>query len=150
MRRKAPSGRLLASGGEDGTIRLCDVSSGACLRILRTDRRYERADIAGLTGVTAAQRAALVALGAVDHQDPVGETTAGLLLPLASSASAPHVMPTSYVNHDAFDGCICLTQSEFAEMFAAGLRLLNANVTNTPVWLPLNDGQKIPPPTTSR
>jgi len=51
-------------------------------------------------------------------------------------------MPTFYVNHDAFDGCICLTQSEFAEMFAAGLRLLNANVTNTPVWLPLNDGQK--------
>jgi len=77
-------GRLLASGGEDGTIRQCDVSSGACLRILRTDRRYERADIAGLTGVTAAQRAALVALGAVDHQEPVREITAGLLLPLAS------------------------------------------------------------------
>ena len=45
-------------------------------------------------------------------------------------------MPTFYVNHDGFDGCICLTlrESEFAEMFAAGLRLLHATVTNTPVW----------------
>jgi len=31
---------------------------------LRPERRYERLDITGLTGVTAAQRAALLALGA--------------------------------------------------------------------------------------
>ena len=66
----------MVSGCEDGTVRLWDVSSGECLRILRSDRRYERADIAGLTGVTAAQRAALVALGAVDHQEPVGRRPA--------------------------------------------------------------------------
>ncbi len=75
----ASGGRLLASGGLDGTIRLWEAGSGVCLRILRHDRRYERMDITGLTGVTAAQRAALLALGAVDHQDSAAsETTAGM------------------------------------------------------------------------
>ncbi len=61
-------GRLLASGGLDGTLRLCDASNGASLRTLQCDRRYERLDITGLTGVTSAQRAALLAQGAVDHE----------------------------------------------------------------------------------
>jgi hypothetical protein len=40
------------------------------LRTLRAEGRYERLDITGLTGVTAAQRAALLALGAVDRDAP--------------------------------------------------------------------------------
>ena len=65
-------GRLLAGGGVDGTVQLWEARSGVYLRTLRSDRRYECLDITGLTGVTAAQYAALVALGAVDRQAPAG------------------------------------------------------------------------------
>lgn len=60
-------GRLVASGGADGTIKLWDTKTGICLGTLQADRRYERMDISGLTGVTEAQRAALVALGAIEQ-----------------------------------------------------------------------------------
>jgi hypothetical protein len=42
-------------------------TKGACLRTLQGDRRYERLNITGLTGVTDAQRATLLALGAVEQ-----------------------------------------------------------------------------------
>ena len=61
-------GQLLASGGADGMVRLWEVRSGACLHTLWGDRRYERLDITGLTGVTEAQRAALLSLGARDGE----------------------------------------------------------------------------------
>ena len=54
-------------GGIDGTVRLWKVSSGACLRVLRAEHRYERLDITGLARVTETQRAALLALGAVKN-----------------------------------------------------------------------------------
>jgi len=60
-------GGLLASGGWDGTVRLWETSGGAPGRTLQLERRYERMDITGLTGVTPAQRAALIALGAVER-----------------------------------------------------------------------------------
>ena len=69
-------GQLVASGGFDGTVRLWEASTGACLRILRPERRYERLDITGLTGITTAQRAALLALGAIQQHAPFSEPTA--------------------------------------------------------------------------
>ena len=77
-------GMVAASGGWDGTLKLWDTGStkdhpipgsGASLRTLRDDRCYERMDITGLTGVTEAQRAVLLALGAVERA-PSPPTTA--------------------------------------------------------------------------
>jgi WD40 repeat protein len=67
-------GRLAASGGFDGTVRLWNTTTGVCLRVLRSARRYERVDITGLTGITEAQRAALLALGAVARPTPSAAT----------------------------------------------------------------------------
>jgi WD40 repeat protein len=60
-------GQLLASGGFDGDVRLWDASIGTCIRTIQAERRYERLDVTGLTGVTDAQRKALLALGAVER-----------------------------------------------------------------------------------
>ena len=60
-------GLLLASGSFDGTARLWDASNGAHLHTLRSDRRYERVDVTGMTGVTAAQRVSLLVLGAIER-----------------------------------------------------------------------------------
>ena len=59
-------GRLVASGGDDGTVRKWDAETVISLRTLLPDRCYERLDIPGLTGVTGAQRAGLLALGAIE------------------------------------------------------------------------------------
>jgi WD40 repeat protein/transcriptional regulator with XRE-family HTH domain len=61
-------GRLVASGGVDGTIRIWDPERGVGQFVLRGDRRYERLDITGLTGVNPDQRRALLALGAGERQ----------------------------------------------------------------------------------
>ena len=47
------------------------ADTGECLRTLRAERRYERLNITGLTGVTEMQRAALFALGAVEQTGQV-------------------------------------------------------------------------------
>ena len=61
-------GRTVASGGFDGAVKLWSVADQTYMRTLRPDRRYERMDITGLTGLTPAQRDGLLALGAIDSQ----------------------------------------------------------------------------------
>lgn len=61
-----PAGQLLVSGGQDETIKLWDVQTGQCLKTLRGDRLYEGMKIAGVTGLTEAQKSTLKALGAID------------------------------------------------------------------------------------
>jgi WD40 repeat protein len=63
----SPDDSTLLSSGEDGVIHLWDIESAALKRTLRIDRPYERMDISGLGGVSEAQRAALIALGAIEH-----------------------------------------------------------------------------------
>ena len=62
----SPDNRLLASGDDDGTLVLWDVETGTCRQVLRSDRPYERMNIHGVKGITAAQRSSLKTLGAIE------------------------------------------------------------------------------------
>ncbi|PSB17958.1 hypothetical protein C7B76_08925 [filamentous cyanobacterium CCP2] len=61
-------GEILASSSAAETIRLWDTETGKCLKVLRADRPYEGMNITGVTGLTAAQKTTLKALGAVDYE----------------------------------------------------------------------------------
>jgi WD40 repeat protein/DNA-binding SARP family transcriptional activator len=63
----SPDGDTLASGGDDGTVRLWDVATGERLDVLHAPGPYAGLAIAEATGLTHAQRTALVGLGAVDQ-----------------------------------------------------------------------------------
>jgi len=60
------SGRLLASSSADETIKIWDLQTGVCLQTLRPPGPYAGMNITGVTGISAAQRASLKALGAVE------------------------------------------------------------------------------------
>ena len=66
--KRSPDGRSLASCGDDGAINVWELESGEHLRTLRRDRPYERMDISGVRGLTDAQRATLLTLGAIEKK----------------------------------------------------------------------------------
>jgi WD40 repeat protein len=63
----SPDGRRLYSAIKDETIREWDVATGACRRILRSERLYAGLDITGATGLSDGQPASLRALGAAER-----------------------------------------------------------------------------------
>jgi hypothetical protein len=58
---------MLASCAHDGVIVLWDLHSGVSLQTLQQDRPYERLNITGIRGLSAAQKASLRALGAFEE-----------------------------------------------------------------------------------
>jgi WD40 repeat protein len=57
---------ILVSGSQDETIKLWNPTTGDCLKTLRVSRLYEGMNIRGAQGLTAAQQATLLALGAME------------------------------------------------------------------------------------
>jgi WD40 repeat protein len=63
------SGEQISTSSADETIKLWDVKTGTCLETLRADRPYEGMNITGVTGLAEAQKATLIALGAIEGID---------------------------------------------------------------------------------
>lgn len=59
--------QILVSGSEDETIRLWELETGRCIRALKGPKPYEGMNIAGVKGLTEAQKTTLNALGAVEE-----------------------------------------------------------------------------------
>ncbi|MEZ4864298.1 MAG: BTAD domain-containing putative transcriptional regulator [Caldilineaceae bacterium] len=62
----SPAGDKVASCSFDGSICVWDAKSGACLAVMRAPGPYAGMNIADVTGISGAQRQALMALGAVE------------------------------------------------------------------------------------
>ncbi|MEO0536351.1 MAG: NB-ARC domain-containing protein [Cyanobacteria bacterium P01_A01_bin.123] len=61
----SPNGKVLASGGEGNTIKLWDTQSWQCVDTLQLPGPYEGMNLIGVTGLSAAQKSSLQALGAI-------------------------------------------------------------------------------------
>jgi len=68
-----PTQPLLGSSSWDGAIKLWDLRSGICLQTFQAPGPYAGMNITGVTGISAAQKAALKALGAVEEMDQANE-----------------------------------------------------------------------------
>ncbi len=65
----SPTGTIFASGSHDGTIKIWDAITYKLLRTLKSDRPYESMKITNVAGLTEAQIATLIALGAIRDEE---------------------------------------------------------------------------------
>jgi WD40 repeat protein len=63
----SPNGEQIASSSRDETVKLWDIKTGECIRTYREPRPYEGLNIFEATGLTSAQKAKLLALGAIEE-----------------------------------------------------------------------------------
>jgi WD40 repeat protein len=68
----SPAGTLVATSSWDGTVRLWDVARGTGEATLHAPAPYAGMDITGASGITAAQRESMIALGAIDDNLAAG------------------------------------------------------------------------------
>ena len=61
-----PDGAAVVSSGFDGAIKFWDSQTGECINTVTVEGPYAGMNIAGVTGITEAQKAALKTLGAVE------------------------------------------------------------------------------------
>ena len=57
---------LLISSSLDETLNVWDIQTGSCVRTLWVKRPYEGMNITDVTGLTPAQKASLLSLGALE------------------------------------------------------------------------------------
>jgi WD40 repeat protein len=65
----SPNGDLVASCGDDNTVKVWKMESAELVHTLRHDRPYEHLNITGIKGLTEAQKTTLRALGAYDEAE---------------------------------------------------------------------------------
>ena len=63
----SPDGEIVVGGDNVGSIYLWSTRTGVQITILRSERLYEGMNISGTSGLSETQREALLALGAVEH-----------------------------------------------------------------------------------
>ena len=68
----SPTEPVLASAGDDGTIRLWHSETGQYIKMVGEERLCERMNITGAYGLSAAQKQALLSLGAIDTKSRRG------------------------------------------------------------------------------
>jgi predicted ATPase len=90
--RRSPDGTMLASCGDDGAIMLWDLRTSAYLQTIRRQRPYEGLNITGINGLTEAEKASLIALGAVDRTSGGRAVTSDDPQSLVSTASGPQAI----------------------------------------------------------
>jgi WD40 repeat protein/predicted ATPase/transcriptional regulator with XRE-family HTH domain len=93
--RRSPDGSQLASCGDDGAIKVWDLHTAEHLQTLRRDRPYERMKIDGLSGITEAQRASLLSLGALEATGQTLHVASSMQLVAAARPTRAEQAPAS-------------------------------------------------------